>query len=641
MRKIAAMVIMIVMILPVLCLLPVNDVKAKSMKADVGSGGFVDITLYLHNDSTLDTIEPTSENVTIKKLKDGAFDFKTEYLLTNLNVGGVNITIEFWVDLYFVLGTLYPPKKGSANVTITFSIYDHNKKINDNSWVKNSGEIRGEWSYTTPKDSPDTVQIDLSSWDEKQFDDTVKLVITPTIDTTNEQEDLRRDDFYFDSTDYPSSLQIRCAPVEIDVSTYYKNDTLGTKFMPNLATEDCIIKFKGGIEDAFGDDDITHVSMEIKGTNVFHSVNNITENKTKPLLYEWDYSKYSTKFVADTPYIATITVETVQLHTFTKTTNFTFKAYGLEAKIDNDVSASETITAGNQTDYIISIRNTGASEATVNVTLSIFVSPSGQHSWNISLNGKSKEVNTTGNLLYPDFKLTGGYTKSLILTTNSLNVTGEVGDDWECIINIKVKFGTEETGLLLATTVLAPPHKIDINWTNTLDDPYYVLVDVSSSLSIDVTNMGSLPDTVDLTLNYTNYGVWDITFKNGWKNTTTEKLNPYRYTLGGYEEEVKLIIIASSEGENEATISVNIIACSQGNKSVRDYLTLNLSRAFGITMDVELKGTGEADVKDSDGEAIYEVSIKTNDNTTHTVDLNAVCNNENIDVGFDDDSVAV
>ena len=644
MRKISAMMIMVVMILPVLCVLSVNDAKAENVKADVESGGFVDITLYLHNDSTLDTIEPTSENVTIEELDSKTFE--TEYLLTNLNVDGVNITIEFWVDLYFVLGTLYPPQKGSANVTITFSIYDHNTKINDNSWVKNSGEIRGEWSYTTPKDSPDTVQIDLSSWDdEKQFDDTVKLVITPTIDTTNEQEDLRRADFYYDSTDYPSSLQIRCAPVEITLSTYDKDNKQVDEFMPNLAAEDCIIRFRGGIEDAFGYEDITYVGIEINGVT---SSENITANKEKELLYEWDYSKYS--FVAGTPYTATVTVDTVQ-HTFTQTTSFNFSAYGLEAKIDDDPSkASETILAGSQADYTISMRNTGASKADVRVTLTIFVvTPGGLHEWNISLDGKSKEVNTTtatsvnpANLSYPDFELSGGSPKSLTLTAESLGPE-DVGENWYCKVDIKIEFvghSEIEPETLSATTYLAPPYKIDVDWTKTYNDPYYVLVDVQSYLYVNVTNMGTMPDTVNFTLNYTNPDVWGITLE-----PKTVNLSSFHHS-GYYNSNVKLTVKPSS-GAGEDTTFVNITACSKGfaqgyNETLtRKYLTLNLSRAFGITMDVELKGTGEVDVKDSDGKAIYEVSIKTNDNTTHTVDLNAVCNNENIDVRFDDDSVAV
>ncbi|MCG2826314.1 MAG: hypothetical protein L6265_06965, partial [Thermoplasmatales archaeon] len=351
----------------------------------------------------------------------------------------------------------------------------------------------------------------------------------------------------------------------------------------------------------------------------------ITENKTKALLYEWDYSRYSTKFVADTPYTATITVETIQ-HTFCQTTNFTFKAYGLEAKINNAESSSETIPAGGQADYTVSIRNTGSSyeSGTVRVTLSISISPSGLHEWNITLDGESNEINTTGNLSYPDFDLSGGNTKLLILTVKSLNVIGEVGENWYCGVDIKIEFvgHPEETKILFSTTYLTPPYKIDVGWTETYDDPYYVLVDVSYHLYINVTSMGTMPDTVNFTLSCTNQNGWDISLE-----PETVNLSPYHQT-GYYNSNVKLTVKPSS-GAGEDTAFVNITAYSKGfeqdyNKSLTcKYLTLNLSRAFGITMDVELKGTGEVDVKDSDGEAIYEVSIKTNDNTTHTVDLNA------------------
>ncbi|MBA3044424.1 hypothetical protein FP804_04740, partial [archaeon] len=64
MRKIAAMVIMIVMILPVLCVLSVNDTKAENVKADVGSGEFVPVTLYFHSGLELDTKAPATNNST-------------------------------------------------------------------------------------------------------------------------------------------------------------------------------------------------------------------------------------------------------------------------------------------------------------------------------------------------------------------------------------------------------------------------------------------------------------------------------------------------------------------------------------------------------------------------------------------------
>ncbi|MBU2565672.1 MAG: hypothetical protein KJ655_05415, partial [Candidatus Thermoplasmatota archaeon] len=596
-------------------------------------------------------------NSTTTSLKEGAIIFKTDSLDKDLSVDkNQNFSVAFSITVDVTQGNPHPYDYVRVNLTIT---------VLEDGTECASAKYEGDKVYLTTETTEYLVSKDLSfveGWDYK-FDkgDVFKVRITPEI----EEHDVKgavtdislvyTAYMEYDNKDlpYPGVLSnVHCSPVEITLSTYDKDNKQVDEFMPNLAPEDCIIKFssavkyKNAIKNAF-DDDITEVNIEIRGPNNFYCKpeNNITENKTKEELYKWDYSKYSKNFVADKQYTANVTVTTVQGHIFYQTTNFTFSAYGLEAKIDNDVSASETITAGNQTDYTISIRNAGSSdkETDVKITLIISVSPLGLHEWNITLADKSIETNTTGSFMHEFFNFQGGDTKSLILTAKSLNVTGEVGDYWDCSIKITIEFvGTPEIKDLFSTTHLAPPHKIDINWSKTLDDPCYVLVDVSSSLSIDVTNMGSLPDTVDLTLNYTNYGVWDITFKNGWKNTTTEKLNPYRYTLGGYEEEVKLIIIASSEGENEATISVNITACSQGNKSVRDYLTLNLSRAFGIKpLSVESQGSESVDVKDSSGQVIYEVSIKTNDNTTHTVDLNAVCNNENIDVGFDDDSVAV
>ena len=89
MRKIAAMVIMIVMILPVLCVLSVNDTKAENVKADVGSGGCVPVTLYFHNESdelVLDTKAPETNNSSTKSLKEGAITFETDSLDKDLSI---------------------------------------------------------------------------------------------------------------------------------------------------------------------------------------------------------------------------------------------------------------------------------------------------------------------------------------------------------------------------------------------------------------------------------------------------------------------------------------------------------------------------------------------------------------------------
>ncbi len=652
MRKIAAVAIMIVMLIPALLILPVNDASAGNVKAGkIESGGFVPVTLYFHNKSVLDTRAPETNNSTIETLaseRQGdtnpdieTVEFETAPLDKELLI---NQTQKFRVAFNITVDVSLSPSGpyDFVKVNLTITIQEDGTKCASAKCTRDKDdkelEVQGTQNHSFP--ISETLEFD-DDWNYN-FDDRseIKVKITPEISREKGYDGHIAYDVYmeYDHEDKLGVLSnVYCAPVEIDLDTYDKNNQPKTEFMPNLAAEDCIIKFKGSVEDAFGYDDVNSVSIKITGTNVHTSSEDITgnvKNETESL-YEWDYSDYSTDFVADELYTATITVETIQ-HTFYQTTSFTFDAYGLEAKIDDENSASETITAGNQTDYTTNIRNTGSShESTdVNITLAITVSPPGLHEWNITLADKSIETNTTGSFMYEFFNFQGGDTKSLMLTVKSLSVTGDVGDDWDCSIKITIKFvGTPEIKDLFSTTHLAPPHKIDINWSKTPDDPCYVLVDVSFSLYIDVTNMGSLPDTVNLTLSYTNDAVWDITFKNGWENTTTEKLNPYRYTLDGYEEEVELIIIAFSEGENEATTSVNITACSQGNKSVRDYLTLNLSRAFGISsFNLVSPDIESVDVKVGDGQATYTLKLETNDNTTHTVKLDAVPDNKNITI---------
>ncbi|MCG2826049.1 MAG: hypothetical protein L6265_05600, partial [Thermoplasmatales archaeon] len=616
---------MIVMILPVLCVLSVNDTKAENVKADVGSGDFVPVTLYFHSEeaeSELDTNPPTNNTTATEdfgtKENPNTVTFRTDSLDKDLYVNTTQcfrVAFNFTVDV-----TPYPSGPYdwvTVNLTITVledSIECASKKypgVPVQGTKNRTFEIPGDWD-----DEPLTFDDD---WDYN-FDENheIKVKITPEITEERGLDDKIAYKVYMEY-DNEAKLgvlsNVHCAPVEIELDTYDKNNNLKDEFMPNLDAEECIIRFRGGIEDAFGDEDITYVGIEINGVT---SSENITANKEKELLYEWDYSGYSESFVADTPYTATITVETVQ-HTFTQTTSFNFSAYGLEAKIDDDPSkASETILAGSQADYTISMRNTGASKADVRVTLTIFVvTPGGLHEWNISLDGKSKEVNTTtatsvnpANLSYPDFELSGGSPKSLTLTAESLGPE-DVGENWYCMVDVKVEFvghSEIEPETLSATTYLAPPYKISLDWTETPDDLYYALVDVSSTLYVKVTNMGTMPDTVNLSLNYTNHDMWDITLEPQVVN-----LSSFHQT-GYYNSGIKLTVKPSSVA-GEGTAFVNITAYSKGfgsyNESLtRKYLTLNLSRAFGITMDVELKGTGEVDVKDFDGEAIYEVVIK-------------------------------
>ncbi|MDI6917436.1 MAG: hypothetical protein QMC80_06530 [Thermoplasmatales archaeon] len=646
MKKISAMAIMVVMMLPALCVSPVNFAKAENVKADVGSGGFVPVTLYFHREEAeaeLDTNPPTNDTTATKDFEhEKPVTFSTDSLDKALLVDknqSFRVAFNITVD-----ATPYPSGPYDfVTVNLTISVLEDGTECASKKYLGKRVQGTSKGNFSLPEDF-NVVEGDKNltfkkDWDYK-FDKghKIKVKITPEI---NEEDggvpDTLTYDAYmeYDHADHLGVLSnVYCAPVEIDLGTYDKNNQPKTEFMPNLAAEECIIRFGGGIEDAFGYEDITNVGLRVTGSGVDYRIDNITENKTKSLLYEWDYSKYSKSFVANEPYIANVTVTTVQGHIFYKTTSFNFSAYGLEAEIDSEASASETILAGTQADYTISIRNTGSSKesVTVRMTLTISVSPSGQHKWNISIDGKSKEVNTTDNILYPDFDLSGGSTEPLILTAKSLNITGEVGENWYCRVDIKIEFvGLDETKTLFSTTYLAPPYKINLDWTKKPDDPYYALVDVSSTLYVNVTNMGTMPDTVNLTLNHTNPEGWEVTLA-----PQTVNLSSFHHS-GYYNSNVRLTVKPSGTGED--TAFVNITAYSKGfghyNETLtRKYLTLNLSKAFGITMAVVPKGSENVDVKNSSGQVTYDVSIETNDNTTHTVKLTADCDNKNITTNF-------
>ncbi|MBU2564695.1 MAG: hypothetical protein KJ655_00330, partial [Candidatus Thermoplasmatota archaeon] len=101
MRKIVAMAIMIVMILPVLCVLSVNDTKAENVKADVGSGESVETSLYFYNESRMNTTLPPSGDVNTSSLKDGeSVEFESPKLDEDLSINTTeNCDISFYIEI--------------------------------------------------------------------------------------------------------------------------------------------------------------------------------------------------------------------------------------------------------------------------------------------------------------------------------------------------------------------------------------------------------------------------------------------------------------------------------------------------------------------------------------------------------------
>ncbi len=639
MRKIVAMAIMIVIMIPILCVLSVNDTKAENVKAEVGSGEFVETSLYFYyneseSDYRMNTTLPPSGDANTSSLEDEeSVEFKSPKLREDLIVNASKCcNITFYIEIKLN----YPAVLDSIVVDLNFSLTNSNLHATGEDSIGETGDME-EWR---------TVSLDVEEEGETELneDSDISLTISSSVFPHGENKKyLYEITLYYGSSDRDSHLSFYSSPVTLDnIITYDYNEEKCSEFKPNVLPPKSEIIFKGGIKDAFGDEEngtLEEVTMDIENPNgnIVDSVD--LEAKTGDYECSWDYSGVSSSLIPG-EYTAILNVVTHQ-HTFYRTRNFNFSAYGLEAKIDDDPSkASETILASSQADYTISMRNTGASKADVRVTLTIFVvTPGGLHEWNISLDGKSKEVNTTtatsvnpANLSYPDFELSGGSPKSLTLTAESLGPE-DVGENWYCMVDVKVEFvGHSEIGpeTLSATTYLAPPYKISLDWVETPDDPYYALVDVSTTLYVKATNMGTMPDTVNLSFSYTNHDDWDITLEPQIVN-----LSSFHQT-GYYNSGIKLTVKPSS-GTGEDTAFVNITAYSKGfweghNETLtRKYLTLNLSRAFGISSFNPVSPNIESvDVKVGDGQATYTLKLETNDNTTHTVKLTAVPDNENI-----------
>jgi len=654
MRKISAMAIMVVMLLPVLCVLPVNDAKAENVKADVESGESVETSLYFYNESRMNTTLPPSGDVNTSSLKDKeSVKFNSPELREDLIVNASKCcNITFYIEIKLN----YPAVLDSVVVNLNFSLTNSNLHATGKDSIGETSGTEGVKKRTVSLNVEEEGEVEL----KKNSD--ISLTISSSVFPHGENKKyLYEITLYYGVSDRDSHLSFYSSPVTlVTYGTYDYNDKECQEFKPNPLSNPIII-FKGNIKDAFGDEDLKEVEMNIKyqdGSSV--SPLDIKGLKTETGDYEckWDYTNNSPTLKAG-EYVANLSVTTQNQHTFYQTTSFTFIGCALDSW--TNYTAPATILVGKSASYAITIRNTGSfnTKVTINISFDIQVIPLYTHLWNVSVFDKDKgknvgsvDTNASKSLFYNVDNFGGGDTKNLILTVSSIDTT--IGTDWKCRVDVNARSTDPnhpaEAPSLTLFTKIAAPYEINGTW---IKKDNYVLVNTLYQFEINVTNLGANVDAVKLTFRYTNEDIWNITFigypvqnvQNA--SITTSDLNPQS------SAEVVFNVMASdiSKEMGEAPTVINITAesvrappeykANYTNKTLKYLPPLEVKRAFGIKMDVELKGTGKVDVKDSDGKEFYDISIKTNDNTKHIVDLTAVPDNKNITTSFNRHSVSV
>ncbi|MEW6069396.1 MAG: hypothetical protein AB1485_02145 [Candidatus Thermoplasmatota archaeon] len=598
---------------------------------EVESGSFVPINLYFHTNNTMNTTLPSIGEERKASLKDGqSITFISPDLDEELTVDTVCGNVSFYLEI----------KVRQVNTDLPWT--PENEDVNETVDVKLS------FSLENPDLSAEATEffekiIEWSGWKTVNltFDKTGKVALgknsnlTLSISSKVYPSSMLAKNYsvtlYYDEANYASHLSFSCLPVVATITT--EGDT---EFKPYAPTREIV--FTGSIKDAFGDDDLKEVKLEIK--DPYGSIVSPLDLKglaTKTGSYEcvWNYTNNSRNLKAGN-HTATLTVTTHQ-HIFYRATNFTFIACALDSGANR---TSATILVGKSAGYAISIKNTGSFDVkiTLNISFDIQVIPSGSHLWNITVFDKDTgssigNVSTyeSRSLYYNIYNFYGGSTKNLILTVTSSETIPPNVDwtGWKCGVYAHARSITPEypeaAPALTIFTYIAAPFEIDIAWAKKYD---YPLVNRRYQFELNVTNLGSNIDSVNLTLNYTNKVIWNISLKKELVE------NLAQYGLPGYYSIVKINVEANSTYEElgEAPTVINITAESVyappeykakwTNKTLK-YLILELRRAIGISLFYVDEKTKDVDVKVSSGQAQYKVYLETNDNIPHKIKLNA------------------
>ncbi|MDI6709048.1 MAG: hypothetical protein QME47_08205, partial [Candidatus Thermoplasmatota archaeon] len=375
---------------------------------------------------------------------------------------------------------------------------------------------------------------------------------------------------------------------------------------------------------AFDNEDLKEVRLEINGSGYHYTTPPLENITTGDYTYKWNYSGESSRLKAG-DYTARLNVITHQ-HTFYKTINFTFIACALDSWSNRTY---ETILVGKSASYAVAIRNTGSydTKVTINISFDIQIIPGGSHLWNITVFDKDRGVivgnvstNASRSLYYDVYNFNGGSTKNLILTVTSADTT--IGVDWKCRVDLHARSITPDHEAnappVTIFTYIAAPYEINITWSKRYD---YILVNRLYQLELTVINLGSMPDSVEIVLNYTNKAVWNITLEKD----IVENLNPYGSP--GYLSTVKLNVTAdTTAGADNTTLNITAESvyapldykANWTNKTLK-YLTLELKRAFGISLPDVGEYTKNVDVKVSQDQAQYTIALETNDEIPHLV----------------------
>lgn len=578
-----------------------------SSAVNAESGASIPMRLYWHsgdapNMNPKAPTEPGANATTVRLNNGDSKTFETRALEKSMTIDTKEIcNVSFWLTIKVnntaLTGIDY------VTVNLTFLLEDTIPRAS------------GIWSHTTagmPIGHVTTQLSFIAGWPGiVSIGSVLKLKISSQASVSNGEDNTQIQKFNlatyditatYDSKDHPSCLSFWCAPLTATISTH--DNTTGVQkveFEPNVLPAKASILFKGSIQNAFGSDDVVSVDLKITGTGVSEAINLTSAKGTKTGSYEyaWNYSKYSKSLVPDSIYIANLTVRVAQ-HTFYRATNFTFSPYGVYCTIDK--KETEFVRPDETGGCSIEITNTGGATDTLDVSIEQYPSPSDKR-WNISY-GLPPTLTLSPGVKH-EFKLyatppagaTNGSCKIIITATSGGNRSKM--DD--------VEFRVE----------IVKPWEVNLDWRLSYTQPFLVVSGYTYKFSIKVTNRGGNNDVFNLTvtkpLDWTD---WDISL-----DKYTLALDRWRGTR--YYDYVNLTVIPKDSGVPGNMI--NITGESQGaalhGEGIRySNISLRLQRVQGIELSAD-SYSKEVDVKISDAQASYTITISTNDDTTHTVTL--------------------
>ncbi|MDI6707845.1 MAG: hypothetical protein QME47_01995, partial [Candidatus Thermoplasmatota archaeon] len=260
-KKLSAVIAFVLILLSSLSFIPLN---AKG--AVVESDSEVPIALYFHRNNTMNTTPPAVGVEAKASLKDGgSITFFSPELKEDLTVNTIYCNVSFYLEIKVTqVHTPHTDPNETVDVKLSFSFENPELRAEATEWFEDVIEWSGWKTVNLTYDKTGKVTL------KKYSNLTLKIsskAVPSSILAYNYNVTL-----YYDEKNYASQVSFPCSPVTATVTTEG-----GTEFKPYAPTPE--IPFKGNIKDAFDNEDLKEVRLEINGPG-YHYTTPPLENIT-------------------------------------------------------------------------------------------------------------------------------------------------------------------------------------------------------------------------------------------------------------------------------------------------------------------------------------------------------------------------